>query len=279
MGAEPRYLSLFQDNPNLTASARQRLEVALVVPPGTKPTGEVGVRGFEGGLYATARVRVPIEEYAAQWDALVGDWLPDSGYQPDHRPAMEFYLNNPEVDPKASITWRSAFQCARSRRDNPYLCNLRALVLKRLTSQIRLVDTDLFAMKPPTFRPEVETMLPAVENDQIRFYGGPLQTYLNLAGLDTARETHLPFGATSVLPINRWRLELSGGIGGAYATFHTPYAMTNSWMVQTSVGARAALDPGRHVWLGATTSYITDFADNKRQWVTGTADLTLRFGK
>ena len=100
MGPEPRYLSLFQDNPNLTPAARQRLEAALVVPPGTPPGGEVGVRTIEGGLYATARVRVLLEDYAAQWDALVGDWLPGSGYQPDNRPAMEFYLNNPEKDPE-----------------------------------------------------------------------------------------------------------------------------------------------------------------------------------
>jgi AraC family transcriptional regulator len=100
MGPEPRYLSLFQDNPNLTPAAKQRLEVALVVPPGTAPGGEVGVRIIEGGLYATARVRVLLQDYAAQWDALVGDWLPGSGYQPDHRPAMEFYLNNPEADPE-----------------------------------------------------------------------------------------------------------------------------------------------------------------------------------
>jgi len=100
MGPEPRYLSLFQDNPNLTPAARQRLEVALVVPPGTAPDGEVGIRALDGGLYATANVRVPLEEYAAQWDALVGDWLPGSGYQPDNRPAMEFYLNNPETDPE-----------------------------------------------------------------------------------------------------------------------------------------------------------------------------------
>jgi AraC family transcriptional regulator len=100
MGPALRYLSLFQDNPNLTPAARQRLEVALVVPPGTLPSGEVGVRAIEGGLYATASVRVPLEEYAAQWDALVGDWLPGSGYQPDQRPAMEFYLNNPETDPE-----------------------------------------------------------------------------------------------------------------------------------------------------------------------------------
>jgi hypothetical protein len=153
------------------------------------------------------------------------------------------------------------------------------MATKRLTSQIRLVDTDLFAKRPSALNVEVETMMPAVADGQIRYYGGPLQTYLNLAGLDIARDAHLPFGATSVLPIRRWHLELFGGIGGAYAVFHTPYAMTNSWMVQTSAGARTALDPGQHVWIGTTASYITDFADKKRQWVTGTADLTLRFGK
>jgi len=46
-------------------------------------------------------VKVLLEDYAAQWDALVGDWLPGSGYQPDNRPAMEFYLNNPETDPES----------------------------------------------------------------------------------------------------------------------------------------------------------------------------------
>ena len=151
--------------------------------------------------------------------------------------------------------------------------------LKRLAGRIRIVDTSRFVNRPPALNREVETMLPAVENFQIRYYGGPLQTYLNLAGLDVARETHLPFGATAVLPIDRWRMELFGGMGGAYATFHTPYATTNSWMVQTSMGARAALDQGRHVWIGTTATYITDFADKKRQWATGTADLTLRFGK
>lgn len=100
MGPEPRYLSLFQDNPNLTPAARQRLEVALVVASGTPPSGEVGVRTMEGGLYATVRVCVRLEDYAAQWDALVGDWLPGSGYQPDQRPAMEFCLNNPDEDPE-----------------------------------------------------------------------------------------------------------------------------------------------------------------------------------
>ncbi len=100
MGPDPTYLSLFQDNPNLTPGAKQRLEVALVVPTGTAPSGEIGIKLMEGGLYATARVRVLIQDYAAQWDALVADWLPGSGYQPDHRAGMEFYLNNPDTDPE-----------------------------------------------------------------------------------------------------------------------------------------------------------------------------------
>jgi AraC family transcriptional regulator len=98
MSADMQYLSLMQDNPNLTPAAKQRLEVALVVPAGTAPNGEIGVETLEGGIYATARVYVSIEKYAAQWEAVVGDWLPGSGYQPDHRPALEFYLNNPDMD-------------------------------------------------------------------------------------------------------------------------------------------------------------------------------------
>ena len=100
MSPDASYLSLFQDNPNLTPAAKQRLEVALVVPAGTAPGGDVGIRIMEGGLFATARVRVKIEDYAAQWDSLIADWLPGSGYQPDHRPAMEFYLNDPGSDPE-----------------------------------------------------------------------------------------------------------------------------------------------------------------------------------
>jgi AraC family transcriptional regulator len=99
LGPDMRYLSVMQDNPNLTPAAKQRLEVALVVPAGTAPNGDIGVRTLNGGLYATAQVYVPIEEYAAQWDALLADWLPGSGYQPDNRPALEFYLNNPDEDP------------------------------------------------------------------------------------------------------------------------------------------------------------------------------------
>lgn len=96
---DTRLMSLLLDNPNLTPAARQRLDVAMTVPEGTRPGGPVGIRRMEGGLYATARAWVEPRRVADPWQALVGDWLPGSGYQPDHREAVEAYLNNPDEDP------------------------------------------------------------------------------------------------------------------------------------------------------------------------------------
>jgi AraC family transcriptional regulator len=100
---ESSYLSLFNDNPNLTAAAKHMLEVALIVPPDTAADGEIGVKTMDGGLCAIGRCRVLPAEYAKPWDALVGDWLPGSGYQPDHRPALEFYRNDPATDPEGKF--------------------------------------------------------------------------------------------------------------------------------------------------------------------------------
>ncbi len=100
MTPETQVLSLFHDNPNLTPKAMHRLEVALSVPPSTKGEGPVGIQTLEGGRYATATARVTAQEIPAAWNTLVGDWLPGSGFQPDHRPALEFYRNHPDQDPE-----------------------------------------------------------------------------------------------------------------------------------------------------------------------------------
>lgn len=102
MTPETQLLSLFHDNPNLTPKARHRLEVALSVPPGTKGEGSVGIQTLEGGRYAAATARVMPEAIPAAWNTLVGHWLPGSGWQPDHRPALEFYRNDPAQDPEGN---------------------------------------------------------------------------------------------------------------------------------------------------------------------------------
>ena len=95
---EAAYLSLFNDNPNLTPAGKHILEVALIVPQDTAADGAIGIKTMDGGLCAIGHCRVLPAEYAKPWNVLVGDWLPDSGYQPDHRPALEFYRNDPAKD-------------------------------------------------------------------------------------------------------------------------------------------------------------------------------------
>lgn len=38
--------------------------------------------------------------FSAGWNALYGTWLPQSGYQPDDRPAFEMFLNDPNEHPE-----------------------------------------------------------------------------------------------------------------------------------------------------------------------------------
>jgi len=120
---------------------------------------------------------------------------------------------------------------------------------------------------------------PANANGRVTYYGGPLQNYLNLAILDRTRDFVTPFGASAIKPILGGRVELFSSVGGVYAPFRTLYAKPNTWLAQASAGARLALDPGHHVWLGTTGRYLIDFADKKKQRAYGSADLTVQFGR
>ncbi len=93
------FMNLYHDNPDITPEAKQRIEVALSVPEGTQPAGEIGVKVLEGGRYAMARIDILPHQYEEAWQSLVAGWLPGSGYQFDDRPALEIYRNDPATDP------------------------------------------------------------------------------------------------------------------------------------------------------------------------------------
>jgi AraC family transcriptional regulator len=56
------------------------------------------------GRYAQARFELVPDQYQAAWEAVYGEWLPESGYQPDDRLAFERYLNDPEDHPEGKHT-------------------------------------------------------------------------------------------------------------------------------------------------------------------------------
>jgi AraC family transcriptional regulator len=100
LGPDTRFLSIYHDNPEITEAGKLRLDVAITVPEHTQAGGEIGRQRLAGGSYAVTQVRIHPEQYGEAWDALMGGWLPSSGYQPDDRPCFEVTLNDPKTDPE-----------------------------------------------------------------------------------------------------------------------------------------------------------------------------------
>ena len=95
------WLALYWDNPETTPVEQLRADVAVSVVPGSEVSGEVQLQTIPAGLYASHRCRVENGDFAAPWNALFGEWLPHSGYQPTEGPCFEHYLN----DGRASGVW------------------------------------------------------------------------------------------------------------------------------------------------------------------------------
>jgi AraC family transcriptional regulator len=100
LGPQARVLTVYHDNPEVTAPERLRISACVSVPPGTKPEGEVGVMQVDGGRYVVASFELDPSEYGAAWNWLMGTWFPSSGYQPDDRVCFEVMKNDPAQHPQ-----------------------------------------------------------------------------------------------------------------------------------------------------------------------------------
>ena len=55
---------------------------------------------ISGGTYAVASFELAPDEYEEAWDLVFGDWLSQSGYQPDEGLCFELYKNDPKEHPE-----------------------------------------------------------------------------------------------------------------------------------------------------------------------------------
>lgn len=94
------FLSLYQDDPEVTDESKLRLSVCVTVPPETEVSGEVGKMEIDGGTYAVGHFELGKDEFEHAWNYMYGTWLPDSGYQPGDGPCFERGCNNPETHPE-----------------------------------------------------------------------------------------------------------------------------------------------------------------------------------
>ena len=100
MGPNAQFLSLYHDDPGVTDSDNLRVMCGCVVPDDTAVEGEIGKTTLAGGTYAVGHFELDAADYSTAWDAMYGEWLPKSGYQPDDRPSLEIYRNNPQTHPE-----------------------------------------------------------------------------------------------------------------------------------------------------------------------------------
>mgnify|MGYP006307147731 FL=1 len=97
---ETKMLSVYHDDPDITDEKRLQSSACITVPEGTKTEGGIGSMVVEGGAFAVAHFEITEDKFGEAWDAIMRDWLPESGYQCDDRPHYELYLNNAEEHPE-----------------------------------------------------------------------------------------------------------------------------------------------------------------------------------
>jgi AraC family transcriptional regulator len=97
---ETKSLAVYRDSPEVTDVSKLRSDACITIPEGTKVDGEVGLMKIPGGTFVVGRFEIAGDQFAEAWNALMGGWLPGSGYQPDDRMCYELYLNDHEQHPQ-----------------------------------------------------------------------------------------------------------------------------------------------------------------------------------
>ena len=97
---------LTRDAPDITAADKCRYDACVQVDDAFVPDGDAGVQTLPGGLYACTRFSGEPQAIHSAWMHLCSDWLADSDYQADDRPAVELYGEQVDVDPQTG-----AFSC------------------------------------------------------------------------------------------------------------------------------------------------------------------------
>ena len=97
---ETKSLAVYHDDPEVTDTGKLRSDACITVPEGTRVEGEIGLLRIPGGKFAVGRFEITVDQFGLAWDALMGEWLPQSGWQPDDRLCYELYLNDPGQHPQ-----------------------------------------------------------------------------------------------------------------------------------------------------------------------------------
>ena len=104
LGPQTRMFGMCHDDPDVTPPDKIRYDACIVVGDDVQAEGDIGIQDLPGGRYAKALHEGSYSKLGETYSALVGRWMPAHDFQPaNDRPALEFYLNNPQQTPEDQL--------------------------------------------------------------------------------------------------------------------------------------------------------------------------------
>ncbi|WP_424974877.1 AraC family transcriptional regulator [Dinoroseobacter sp. S124A] len=89
-------LGLYYDDPNAVPAAELRSHAGLSLGPDAEIASPLEEISLPSRSYGVLTFKGPYAGLRAAYDHLYGTWLPSSGREPAHQPALEIYLNAPQ---------------------------------------------------------------------------------------------------------------------------------------------------------------------------------------
>jgi len=92
-----------QDDPSITAPEQCRYDAGIEVPEDFIVSGQALKTTLPGGRYAAMPFKGTLNDVNDAWNALLREWLPNSGMQFDARPCFEYYGPDASYDPATGV--------------------------------------------------------------------------------------------------------------------------------------------------------------------------------
>ncbi|RIX53672.1 AraC family transcriptional regulator [Paenibacillus nanensis] len=99
---EQSFIGISLDDPSVTEEYACRYDACVTIPDGFQKDvhPHVQFQSLPGGLYGMYQFYDTVDKFGILYQSLFGQWLPNSGYDPDDRHCLEFSMNNPAEDPE-----------------------------------------------------------------------------------------------------------------------------------------------------------------------------------
>lgn len=96
-------LGLYHDDPGSVPAAELRADAVILVGDEVQAEGDVRILEVPGGRWAVIEHVGPYGELEAAYAWLYGTWLPSTAHEPDDRPLVELYKNDPRLVPPSEL--------------------------------------------------------------------------------------------------------------------------------------------------------------------------------